>query len=1472
MLPLRDAHHTHHRSSLTAVPTCVDHRIMSSYESDTDLKSSSSSSSSLLKLTDKNFIEWRITSEAACQERRHWKYVSGTVKSITPPTAPVSDPSSGKGEKSDSSLAIAYAKELSEYVKWKENDDAARGFIILRLDASQLHLVPSGGTAAQTWTAICSAHEKTGMHSALLCVQTIVNKRYADGEKMSEHIGVFRDNNHRLSSLSTPFPSMLLACLLMNSMPPSYAPVLMTLSAMKQDTLTFDYVSVSLLQEDRRRQTDSASEASALYHSKAPTAKVTEPAPFQQRSARGRERETCGYCKKQGHNESKCWEKNGYPPTHPRHKAQANYSTDDNVFLTLSMDQEETDDTAAVAPTVQSTPESTVPTASLHSTGVKSTTELDWLVDSGASLHYCRHREWFDAFEPLTGKFVKVGDGRRLAIVGRGNLRVDVPLPQGGLAAATIRNVQFVPELAVNLLSVSAMAGAGLEVNFKGDRCVIRTKNNQVAGVARKIANKLYSFTVRAKPPQPAHANTAVHTVSSDTLRVWHKRLGHVNTQQLSQLFVNNMIADADAPTIAKAIKATVQSSQPIKFHCDACVLGKSHRAPFPKGTAHRGERPLDIVHADLCGPMSVNSHGGSRYLLLIVDDYSRYTWMQAMKSKDEALRHFITYKAWAETVHHAKGYRIQNLRTDNGGEFTSTAFSNFLKQSGIQRQLTAPYTPQQNAVVERKNRVIIESALTLLQHAKLPKSFWAEATATAVYTRNRCPSHAVTGKTPYEAWTGRKPQVGHLRTFGCLAYAHIPTEKRDKLAARALPCIFTGYAEDHKAYRLFDPVTHKTIVSRDVIFVESERGLDRAAGAGEADTNRSNISMEVSSFPSGTTDTPATTQLQIPVADSGLKAPSNNEEEKQTAETVIAPRLAPQIITAPLPRELKMLTDRLTPGIRDHAPSAVQWPVRSQVGSDTGEYALCLMGQEDVSDDPKTFKEAMSRDDAQLWRAAAQVEYDSLQKAGTYTLVKRPKHRPVLPCGWVLKTKFGPGGIIIKRKARCVAKGYAQTHGIDYHETYAPVARYSSIRYLLALAAQHDWEIHHMDVKSAYLNGDLEEEIYMEQPEGFTVPGKEDYVCRLNKSLYGLKQAGRTWHKRMDIVLHDSGFVSLDSDKCVYVYRQDSQLVIIALFVDDLLLFSNSSDLMSRKKKELTNEFDMEDLGEARYFLGIEISRDRKARTVTISQSTYIESVLQRYGMTNCDPVSIPMPYNVHYLKSTPEEKASEDDVRRYQSAIGAVMYAALSTRPDIAYAVTALSQFSSNPNKTHWEAVKQLMRYLRGTTNYSITYRGDGDLNSQPMLVGYCDANWAEDRNDRRSITGYSFILCGGAVSWQTRKQKTVATSTLEAEYMASAAAAKEAIWWRSIQRGLNYNTTAPTQLFGDSQGAIALAKNPEQHSRTKHIDVQYHFIREQVELQTIAIKYISTHRMVADGLTKALDSTKHKKMTALLGLHGA
>lgn len=934
------------------------------------------------------------------------------------------------------------------------------------------------------------------------------------------------------------------------------------------------------------------------------------------------------------------------------------------------------------------------------------------------------------------------------------------------------------------------------------------------------------------------------------------------------------------------------------QFTCESCIIGKSHRAIMPrKASAQRVTRCLQLVHSDVCGPMRDPSIvDGTRYLVTFVDHYSRYVTVYPITTKDEVFDRFKEYKAWAERL---TGQKIVTLRTDGGGEYTSRAFNAYLREEGIQRQITPPHTPEHNGVAERLNLIIFGAVRSMLHRARLPPSFWAEAARTAVYVRNRCPTRAVKGMTPYEAWTGNKPSIDHLRVFGCLAYVHIDeaAKRTGKVEGRGYPCVFLGYSSEAKAWRLYNPKANhnktRWFNSRDVTFLEDQLvdidGILASTHLGEGEQGQ-DVFPEEDAAPSSISVATGVVDLDDhgmpalvprPAASDNLDLDifnldvgddpdadvyEDDEDGFEFLDTLPLSGLFPSELRAANRAQQALYAIELVHQQYEESREQQYWALSTTVLD---------------SDEPTTYAEAMASPDAHLWRAAVESEYDSLQRTGTYSLSRLPEGRHAIGCKWVFKIKRHADGSVDRYKARLVAKGFSQKEGLDYKETFAPVAKFASIRTLLALAAHQDYEVHQMDVKTAFLNGDLDVELYMKQPEGFVTAGQE-LVCKLRKSLYGLKQAGRAWFEKINAALVNMDFTPLDPDHCVYVRHQGDEVLYIVLYVDDLLLIGSSLAEIKQLKLDLSNRFEMTDLGEAQYVLGLQLSRDRSALTLSLSQSDYIKRLLVRYGMSDTKPVPTPLAVNVRLSKDdcpsvVPTQPLLVDGKHTYASVVGSIMYAMLGTRPDLAFAIGQLTRFNSNPGLQHVVALKRVLRYLRSSIDFKLVYGATASGSSgssgsnQPKLdvFGFCDSDWGASIDDRRSVSGTVFVIAGGAVTWQAQRQKSVALSSVEAEYMAACQAAKDAIWLRSFLTGLGLEATAPTTIFCDSQGAIALAKNPEQHQRSKHIDMRYHFVREQVAGGAIALLYTATSDMAADQLTKPLSRELHNRCMRSMGL---
>lgn len=467
------------------------------------------------------------------------------------------------------------------------------------------------------------------------------------------------------------------------------------------------------------------------------------------------------------------------------------------------------------------------------------------------------------------------------------------------------------------------------------------------------------------------------------------------------------------------------------------------------------------------------------------------------------------------------------------------------------------------------------------------------------------------------------------------------------------------------------------------------------------------------------------------------------------------------------------------------------------------------------------------------------------------------PRDKTIVQCRWVLRKKCDSENNV-RYRARLVAS-FSQKYGVDYTETFSPVVRHTTLQLLFSLSVLLELHVTHLNVKTAFLNGDLEETIYMQKPDYYDVAGSSNKILKLNKAIYGLKQASRAWNKKVDSCLLKIGYCKSKLEPCMYIKNVDNFKTIVTVYVDDFFIFSNCKRETEKLKNVLSNQFQIKDLGQVKQCLGMNVNFDKLNKSVTLSQENYINTLLRKFNMTDCKAVDTPME-----SKLSVKDKQNINNQVPYQRLIGSLMYLSVLTRPDITYAVSYLSQFNHCHTKAHWGYAKRVLKYLKGTINYGIKYCANGSSE----IKGFVDADWANNLLDRRSYTGFCFVLANGIISWQCKKQKTVALSSCEAEYMAISESCKEAIYLRALQFEIT-NKMYSLCLYNDNQSAQKLSINPVFHNKSKHIDVKYHFTRECVSNNIIQLKYLSTADMPADMLTKSLCSKRHHTFMNVLGV---
>ncbi|PKU87110.1 Retrovirus-related Pol polyprotein from transposon TNT 1-94 [Dendrobium catenatum] len=1040
----------------------------------------------------------------------------------------------------------------------------------------------------------------------------------------------------------------------------------------------------------------------------------------------------------------------------------------------------------------------------------------DWFLDSGASSHLTSDPNQIQNAQPYNGSSkVVLGNGTQLPIQNTGN--GILPTPTGNLQ---LSKLNLVPNLSFNLLSVHRLTSDNnCLITFSSFGYEIKDRTTHRRLLTGPCINGLYPFRTGSSPKSPA--NHLALLSCQHVPDMWHRRLGHPSPQTLLNIAKNHK-------EICIPKTATI---------CNTCQMAKSHRL-HSNNSQSVTKFPFSLVHSDVWGPAPTVSLRGYKFYVSFVDDFTKFTWVYPLIHKSDVFSTFIEFQNMVERQFNRK---IMILRSDNGGEFLNKKFQTLFKLNGIIHQLTCPHSPSQNGVAERKHRHLMETTRTLLIQASIPQHLWVDTLLTAAYLINQLPSSNTHHKSPYELLFGKTPSYERLRIFGCLCYPWLKPYSSNKLAPLSIPCVFIGYASAQKGYRCLDLKTNRIYTSCHVIFNESVFPY----------------ATYQSSQPTPLSITPNTTPPLLLVPTHNLpnsitkplpSVKNNSPSQDQSIAVTAPPRL-----TTPNQSSANTTQNTINSSVNlGNSHPSHRMITRFKSGKITPKHIFDLT-HIIHSPDPTTYHQANK---SQHWRTAMSQEFQALQSQGTWDLVAPEDAQNVLGCKWTFRTKFNSDGSVARHKARLVAKGFNQEQGLDYTETFSPVAKMPTIRVLILLALYHDWTIHQLDVSNAFLHGNLTDTVYMQQPPGFQDSIHPNYVCKLKKALYGLKQSPREWYATLSTHLQDFGFKISTADHSLLIYNADKIQMYILIYVDDILLTGNSPTEINRLLANLNSRFQMRNLGPLSQFLGIQAIRTPVG--LTLHQQQYAKNIMQRAGMTNAKPVTNPISCKV-VLKNNSQEPFQ--DPQLYRHLIGSLQYLTL-TRPDIQFSVHQLCQHMHRPLNIHYEALKRLLRYIQGTSNTGIPLHKD-----KLLLRGYVDADWASNNQDRKSISGYCNFLGASLISWQVKKQNTVARSSTEAEYRALATEAAEVIWLRRLLEELNIPQNKPTTVYCDNTSAIALANNPVFHARTKHIEVDCHFIRDCIRNNQIAVHHICTTDQIADVFTKPLTTARFKELTSKL-----
>ncbi|WRX11175.1 Integrase [Theobroma cacao] len=791
---------------------------------------------------------------------------------------------------------------------------------------------------------------------------------------------------------------------------------------------------------------------------------------------------------------------------------------------------------------------------------------------------------------------------------------------------------------------------------------------------------------------------------------------------------------------------------------CDACQLGKQVRTSFKTKKVVSTSRPLKLMHIDLFGSVSTTSLGGNSYGFVIVDDYFRYTWVYFLAHKNYALPAFISH---CRKVENEKGLSIVSIRSDHGGEFKRDEFENFCNEKGSDHNFSAPRTPQQNGVIERKNQTLKEMARTMLCENNLPKYFWVKAINTAAYILNRVSIRAMISKTPYELYKGRKLNISHLRSFGCKCFVlNNGKQPLGKFDAKSDEAMFLGYALNSKAYRVFNKRS-LTIEEYLLVVFDESNTLQKEISNDEHDTD----------------------DLEKQMEEMSLDDKKNSEENSLGRETRPLPIKTLQRTknhNNDLPRSWRYA--------KDHPQELIIGDISQGVKTRRATRETCEFSAFISQIKSKTFEEAEKEES---WILAMQEELDQFKRNHVWSLVSKPINHPIVGTKWVFRNKVDKQGNVVRNKAWLVAQGYNQEERIDYDETFAPVARIKAIRLLLAFACFMNFKLFQMDVKSVFLNGFIQEEVYVEQHPSFEDFEKSNHVFKLHKALCGLKQAPRALYQKLSKFLVEKSYVRGNFDTTLFIKRYLNDLIVVQIYVDDIVFCATNEALCKNFAKEMQGEFEMSMMGELKYFLAFQIKQSEKG--IFINQERYTQNMLKRFDMLKLKSICKPI---------SPSTRLDLDEKRK--------------------------------------DVDQKLFRDFAGS------------------------------KIDRKSTSGTCQFLGSMIVSWSSKKQNSVALSAVEAEYVSLSSCCAQILWIK--QQLKDYGISMHNILiYCDNTSAINISKNPVQHSRTKHIEIRHHFVRDHVVKGDIKIEFVNTLQQLADIFTKPLNEERFCEIRRNLEMKG-
>ena len=1350
--------------------------------------------------------------------------------------------------------------------EWKFRDQLARGHITLNCtDIASLGVVATE-TAKEAWESIKSEWGKSTDMRRSHAQEALNRTIYVEGTDIQDHVKLLRTRKAAIDNLSSSaMDDEIWRGIIIRSIPPTakWLPVIPSLYSMSSsaDIVSTLFAHGLILGRDNNGKPATTSNSSNTALAAQTNAGCTNP--------------KCKSKKRTTHTTDNCyWEGGGkegqFPPNFGQ-RSKANAAKPEATSNATSSGQH---DHFVLSVRVPDTPGQTgIVIGSVDIPGNHKSTaliskgfqkfgngEIPTFLDSGASDMMFVSRDVFTEYKPSTenrmGDSAKAENGA-FEIAGEGTV-VQTYKVNGRVQVLTYTRALHTPTLNANLISVSILDKHGLTTTFGDGKGTAKKPDGTVILVGKK-EDGMYPLDTVSNLPTTNSPIAALSLSKPTSLKQWHRRFAHCSPLTIHEMTTKHLVDGLNISHIT------------LNGKCEDCILGRQTRRPFDRET-EKDLAPLDLVAFDLWGPSRTPSAGGKKYLMIIVDAGTSYKWGAYLSDKSDSitLAAFESFRTRAETTTSRK---VRELRTD--GAFGSAAWEAYCQQHGITHEVTAPHSSAQNGLAERAIRTTMDDVRTLLRDSDLSHSYWAEAAAYSIDTRNLIPSRRHPGKIPLESFTGKRQNVAHLRVFGAKCWAKTPTNQGvqvtggSKLDPKGVECRLLGYASGSGNYKVQDIGSRRVFVSRDVVF---EEGNPRRtlASVGE---------YQIPVFDTNLAPTPLTnvhpdpTQLldkpTDPINPDANQGPSDNSEPRRSAR-------APQPSQAGIQsmeykqRELTGQNegkDWATDTRKPQASIAVQHPHPTDTYPDE-DHIACLVETRASHNIPRSYQHAMATDQ-ERWMIPMRTEIETLKTKHTWDLVKPPAGANIMGSMWIYDIKWDCEGNRIKDKARLVGKGYTQQLGIDYNETWAGVTRLESVRMTAAIAAKHNLKLWRINFVGAYLNSLTKEDVYMKQPEGFIEPGKEDYVCKLVHTIYGTMQGGHDWYETLGRTYNELGYTTSRADPCVRYKKDGQNYTLTDTYTDDVFGASNNDKEIDARKDEMGRVWEIKDVGESEYFLGMRVQQDLVKGTIRLTQRPYWEHVLNRFDLTHVTPRNTPLPVGIVLdsdMSPKTESEREEMKDKPYRAILGSVMWGQLATRPDLSFSVSLLARFQSNPGKEHWNSLLHVIGYIKNTLDHGLTYSRDFDLSPS----AYVDSDYGGCKDTRRSTSGFIFTMAGGAVCWSSKRQTTVALSTVEAEYVAMSRCAQQMVWMHSWLNEVQIDFQLPGLIKGDNRGAIALTKNTKDHGKVKHIDIRHHYIRDLLKSGAISIKQVASADNLADLFTKPLPRDLHHRILIALNIY--